>query len=310
MRKMLAIETKGLTKQFGKCTAVDSLDLVITEGQIYGFLGPNGAGKTTTLKMLCGLIKPDGGEIKFFGRDFQFGDLDLQTTFGYLPDVPGFYSWMRPKEFLRFSGRLFQIEKEALEKRIDELIDLVGLRDANKKIGSFSRGMKQRLGIAQALIHDPKILFLDEPVSALDPIGRAEVMEIIEKLRGKTTVFFSTHIISDIERICDQVLILNHGKLELHETLENIKLKFPIHAIQIEIAPANVEDFVHAVKEETWLSTVSDLGEGKLLLGFKDLAQAQVGVPRVLGKLGIALRKFDSAESTLEDVFLKVVNKA
>ncbi len=306
---MNAIETIGLTKRFGKFTAVDSLDIKIPEGFIYGFVGPNGAGKTTTLKMLCGLIKPNHGEIKFFDREFKFGDLDQQTTFGYLPDVPGFYNWMRPKEFLRFSGQLYNIEKKTLENRIVELLELVGLSGANKKIGTFSRGMKQRLGIAQALVHNPKILFLDEPVSALDPIGRVEVMDIIEKLRGKTTVFFSTHIISDIERVCDQVLILNNGKLEMHDYLENIKLKYPIHAIQIEIAAADVEAFTEAVSKEEWLGNVTNQGEGKLLLGFKDLKAAQVSIPKVLAERGIALKKLDLAESTLEDVFLKVVSR-
>jgi len=306
---MYAIETTGLTKKFGVFTAVDSLDLKVEEGMIYGFLGPNGAGKTTTIKMLCGLIKPDKGEIKYFGNDFKFGDIDKQTTFGYLPDVPGFYKWMLPKEFMTFSGQLFNIEKKVLEQKVDELLELVGLKGIDKKIGGFSRGMKQRLGIAQALIHEPKILFLDEPVSALDPIGRIEVMDIIEKLRGKTTVFFSTHIISDIERVCDKVLILNKGRLEMQDSIENIKLKFPIHAIQVEIDQNEVERFTAEVVKEPWFGNITNRGEGKLLLGFNNLEQAQKGIPAVVSRLGIGLKKLENAETSLEDVFIKVVSE-
>ncbi|MEI6132555.1 MAG: ABC transporter ATP-binding protein [Bacillota bacterium] len=306
---MNAIETRGLTKSFGNLIAVDSLEIDISEGLIYGFIGPNGAGKTTTLKMLCGLIKPDRGEIRFFGREFKFGDTDSHTTFGYLPDVPGFYNWMRPKEFLRFSGQLYDIDKSILESRINELLELVGLTGANKKIGGFSRGMRQRLGIAQALIHEPKILFLDEPVSALDPVGRIEVMNIIEKLRGRTTVFFSTHIISDIEKICDQVLILNQGRLEVHDSLENIKQKYPIHAIQIEVAHDQVQILINSISKEDWVSNVTDIGDGKVQIGFKDLERAQLRIPQVLANSQISLKKLEQLEMTLEDIFMKVVKE-
>lgn len=306
---MNAIEVKGLSKNYGKVKAVDGLDLVVPEGSVYGFLGPNGAGKTTTFKMLTGLIKPTTGEISFFGKPFSFGDVDKQTAFGYLPDVPGFYKWMNAREFLRFSGQLYKLNKKTLESRIDELLELVGLTDVNKRISTYSRGMKQRLGIAQALIHDPKIIFLDEPVSALDPIGRKDVMEIIEKLKGKATVLFSTHIISDIERICDHVLILNKGKLELQDSLENIAKSFPIHSIMVQIDTKHVKTFAENVKQKDWLGQIWDYGGGKVVMNINDMDKAQLDIPRILSNQNIPLRKLETAEPSLEEVFLKVVNE-
>ena len=207
----MAIETIGLVKSFGLFKAVDGLQLAVRKGEVFGFLGPNGAGKTTTLRMLAGLSKPDSGEIRLLGQPVSFGSMKGRERIGYLPDVPECYGYMRPVEFLSFCGALFGLDARTQKKRSLELLELVGLEHVNKRIGGFSRGMKQRIGIAQALINEPDIVFMDEPASALDPMGRYDVMEILTKLKGNTTVFFSTHIITDIERVCDTIAIIDKG---------------------------------------------------------------------------------------------------
>ncbi|MCX7922624.1 MAG: ABC transporter ATP-binding protein [Clostridia bacterium] len=306
---MYAIETKDLTKCFNGYNAVDKLNLRVPEGSIYGFLGPNGAGKTTTLKMLTGLSTPTTGEIRLFGNKVSFGSMKNRADIGYLPDVPGFYDWMTPAEFLRFSGELFSIDKRVLDERIESLLDLVGLNGVRKKIGGFSRGMKQRLGIAQALISEPKIVFLDEPASALDPIGRKEVMDIIAKLSGKITVFFSTHILSDIERVCDRVVILHKGKVELEDTIPNIRQKYAMHIIEVELAQGDMVELEGILKQEKWVAdTVSSENEG-LKVHVNDMLRAQINIPVIISAKGMALKKFAALEPTLEDIFMKVVSK-
>ncbi len=228
------IETKGLTKEYrsglraglrGERTlALDHLDLEVREGEIFGFLGPNGAGKTTTLKILLGLIIPTGGHATLFGE--EIGEVQVKERIGFLPESPYFYDYLTGREFLSFYGRLFGIGKKVLEERTNLLLRQVGLPSSGDvQLRKFSKGMLQRIGIAQALINDPQLVILDEPMSGLDPIGRKEVRDLILQLkdRGKT-VFFSSHIIPDVEAICDRVGILIKGRLhnvgKLSEILE------------------------------------------------------------------------------------------
>lgn len=306
---MYAIETKKLTKQFGSFTAVDKLDLKVPEGSIYGFLGPNGAGKTTTIKMLTGLSKPTSGEIMIYGKKVMFGNINSCNDIGYLPDVPSFYDWMTPVEYLSFCGELFCIDKKTIGNRIEYLLDLVGLSGVKKKIGGFSRGMKQRLGIAQALINEPKIVFLDEPTSALDPIGRKEVMDIIVKLSGKITVFFSTHILADVERVCDRVVILNQGRVQIEDSITNLRQKHSRHGIVVEVESNHEKDaLVEALKAQEWVSGIPESRNGELMVYVSNMEKAQLNIPRVLYESRIALKRFAILEPSLEDIFLKVVN--
>ena len=216
---MAAIKTEGLTKDYRtgfalkKIRALENLNLEIEEKEIFGFLGPNGAGKTTTLKILTGLIYPSSGKAWLFDREIS--DISVKKDIGFLPEGPYFYDYLTGKEFLNFYGELFGIEKKRIKARADELLETVGLKDASKlQLRRYSKGMLQRIGIAQSLINDPKLVILDEPMSGLDPIGRKEVRDLILRLRdmGKT-VFFSTHILSDVEMICDRVGVLVGGKL-------------------------------------------------------------------------------------------------
>ena len=191
--------------------AVQDVSLSISAGQVYGFLGPNGAGKTTTIKMCMDLIKPSKGSIRLFGK--RIGDRTLKARVGYMPEHPYFYDYLKPQEILDLFGRIFGLSKAVRLKRIDELLDRVGLKHArNRSLRKFSKGMLQRLGIAQALINEPDFLVLDEPLSGLDPVGRKEIRDIIIEQRSKgTTIFFSSHILSDIEHLCDRIAIIDKG---------------------------------------------------------------------------------------------------
>lgn len=304
-----AVETFGLRKSYKGFMAVDGLDLHVPEGSIYGFLGPNGAGKTTTLKMLTGLTKPSSGTIKIYGREVIFGSNGNRTDIGFLPDVPNFYNWMTPIQFLQFTGELFSIDKKLLNNRIDELMELVGLGGVKKKIGGFSRGMKQRLGIAQALINQPKVVFMDEPVSALDPIGRKEVMDVLIKLSGKVTVFFSSHILSDVERVCDRVVILNQGKMLLEDSMEKLRSGYSKRVLNIETDTVeNKMLLMEELSKMKWVEKLQGLENGEFIVHARDLQKAQLEIPIILAAKGAALKKFTTLEPTLEDIFMKVVD--
>jgi ABC-2 type transport system ATP-binding protein len=212
----VAIRTEGLTKRYyqqGEVVAVSDLNLEVEEGEIFGFLGPNGAGKTTTIKMLLGLIFPTSGTAEVLGR--PAGDLDMRRQVSYLPESPYFYDHLTGIELLDFYGRLFGIPKSDRKRRVHELMDMVGLKnDKAKHLKQYSKGMLQRVGIAQALVNDPKLLILDEPTSGLDPVAHIEIRRLIHSLRdaGKT-VFLSSHQLPDVERVCNRVAILNFGKM-------------------------------------------------------------------------------------------------
>ena len=230
-----ALEIRGLSKSYGSKLALDHVDLSVEEGSIFGFLGPNGAGKTTTLRILAGLAKPTEGSVTLLGHDLARAGSELRAEIGFLPDVPGFYDWMNAREFLIFAGKLFGVKAEALGERIAVLLELAGLGGVSARIGNYSRGMKQRLGGAQALINAPRLLLLDEPTSALDPMGRKEVLDMLASLRGRTTVFFSTHILADIERICDTVAILDQGHVAAQAPIEELKSRYGASKTIVEV---------------------------------------------------------------------------
>ncbi|MBI4640615.1 MAG: ABC transporter ATP-binding protein [Candidatus Tectomicrobia bacterium] len=216
---MSVIELRQVSKEYRsgflmkKVKALDNLTLSIEEGETFGYIGPNGAGKTTTFKILMGLIYPTSGTVRLFERDIR--DITVKQSIGFLPEAPYFYDYLTAGEFLDFYGQLFQLERNIRRKRIDELLDLVDLSRARTlRLRQFSKGMLQRIGIAQALINDPQLIILDEPMSGLDPLGRIQIRDIILLLKKRRkTIIFSTHILSDVEQICDRVGILVGGKL-------------------------------------------------------------------------------------------------
>jgi ABC-2 type transport system ATP-binding protein len=212
-----AIETRGLRKQFGDKLAVADLSLVVRRGEVFGFLGPNGAGKTTSLKMLLGLIAPTAGEGKVLGE--QLGDRGTRARVGFLPEHFRFHDWLTGRELLSFHGRLHGMARPRLEARIEELLERVDLLDAaERKLREYSKGMLQRIGLAQALLNDPEVVFLDEPTSGLDPLGRLLVRDVIADVRrAGTTVFLNSHLLGEVEATCDRVAFVKQGRI-VHET--------------------------------------------------------------------------------------------
>lgn len=210
---MSILKIDKLYKSFNRNTVIEGLDMSVGQGTVYGFIGNNGTGKTITMKMILGLLKQDSGDIKVCGEHVTFGDTATNRHIGYLPDVPEFYTYMSAREYLKLCAEITSLDKKAASSRITELLELVGLEQTTSKIKTYSRGMKQRLGIAQALINQPKLLICDEPTSALDPAGRMEILSILKRITSETTVVFSTHVLTDVERICDKAGILHQGKI-------------------------------------------------------------------------------------------------
>jgi ABC-2 type transport system ATP-binding protein len=235
-----AIRIEGLTKQFrsgwpgqAPATVLDGLSLSVRQGEIFGFLGPNGSGKTTTIKVLMGLIRATSGSATMLGK--PVGDVLTRARIGFLPEAPYFYDYLTGEEFLEFYGALAGIGRQALRARVPELLETVGLADAGtRQLRKFSKGMLQRVGLAQALIHDPELVILDEPMSGLDPIGRKQVRDLILTLReqGKT-VFFSTHIIPDVEMICDRVGVIVKGRLLAVGKVEDLMTQGHTQSVEV-----------------------------------------------------------------------------
>lgn len=302
---MNAIETTGLTKRYGKRDVVDHLDLSIEEGSICGFLGKNGAGKTTTMKMLVGLSKPSCGRISLLGEERVYGKLD-NSRIGYLPDVPNFYGYMTAQEYLTFCGKLYTVGDGLLQTRINELLSRVGLRDVKTRITGYSRGMKQRLGIAQALMNKPDILFMDEPISALDPIGRREIMALIRSLGGTVTVFFSTHILADVENTCDYAIMLEKGRVLESGSIAGLKQKYASNTALLRFyTSADASRFLTLLKKHTGLSVEEQCSTG-FLLKADDIYALGKRIPCMLAEAGLSIESFQAYTPCLEDIFLEV----
>jgi ABC-2 type transport system ATP-binding protein len=302
-----AIELRGLSKRFGDTLALDRVDLVVRPGAVFGFLGRNGAGKTTALRILSGLARPTAGTAHILGHDVERATDTVRARIGFLPDVPGFYPWMTAREYLEFAGRLFGIDQATLDARTTALLEMAGLASVTTRIGGFSRGMKQRLGIAQALINAPSLLMLDEPTSALDPIGRREVLEMVASLRGRTTVFFSTHILADVERVCDAVAILERGRVVASAGIGELTARAAANRLVVEIeGETGVVAVADALRGRSWLKSIETDGR-TLRLAVSDLATAQREIPAAIAAAGVALRRFEIEETSLEDVFVELV---
>ncbi len=305
-----AIELRGLTKRFGDTTALDHADLVVRPGTVFGFLGRNGAGKTTTLRILSGLARPTAGVAHVLGHDVTRANDAVRARIGFLPDVPGFYPWMTAREYLEFAGRLFGIDDATLAERASALLEMAGLSSVGTRIGGFSRGMKQRLGIAQALINAPSLLMLDEPTSALDPIGRREVLEMVASLRGRTTVFFSTHILADVERVCDAVAILERGRVVASAGIAELTARTGGGAnrgLVVELEnDADAAAVAGLLAGRAWLRSLETV-ERTLRVAVSDMPAARREIPAAIAAAGVPLRRFEIAEASLEDVFVALV---
>lgn len=296
------LQITGLQKRFGDKQVLKGVELSVPEHSVFGFIGKNGAGKTTTMKTVLGLLKADAGEIYVAGEKVVYGQTATNKHIGYLPDVPEFYPFMTAPEYLYFCGEITGMSKTQTKIRSEELLKLVGLDNEKHRIKGFSRGMKQRLGIAQALLNHPKLLICDEPTSALDPIGRKEILDILLAVRQQTTVLFSTHILSDVERICTDVVFLNDGVVRIQGKLSDIKSEY------------RTEEYIlETEKEEDLQLLISVFTKikkcGINTASFREKDCGLFEVLRFVTDKHIRLLKIERTEPTLEALFMEVVEK-
>jgi ABC-2 type transport system ATP-binding protein len=304
-----AIRCVNLTRYYGEVKALDSLNLTVPKGSIFGFLGRNGAGKTTTMRLLTGLAHPTSGSAWIAGVETTNGNAAAGYQFGYLPQQPVFYGWMRAWEYLDYVGRLYKMPASLRKNRINEVLEKVNLKDAKKrKIAGFSGGMKQRLGIAQAILHEPKVLLLDEPTSALDPAGRYEVLDWIKNLNGETTVFLSSHILGDIERICDQIAILHNGKLVRSGDRETILSDYAVNAVDIEVDPISepaLSDVANRLAALPWVEqTLVDHRSVRVMVS--DIQTGKMNLMQAIQDMKLSIARVEWVRPSLEQVFLEL----
>jgi ABC-2 type transport system ATP-binding protein len=310
-----AIVVRGLTKRYGGepgVLALDRLDLDVPAGSVFGLLGPNGAGKTTTLRMLAGLAHPSGGTATVAGTPIDGAGPALTRRIGYLDQDPRYYGWATGSEIVMLVGLLHGMRGAALEARTREVLAQVGLTEAaGRRLATYSGGMRQRLGIAQALVNRPPLLILDEPVSSLDPEGRRDLLALIAALRGSTTVLFSTHVLSDVERICDRVGILDHGRLVTEGPLDELldRYALPIYRLDPEDdQAAAVEHLTAKLRAADWATDVV-VEHGYIKVTVADPALAARELLPVVVEAGVALVSYERVRPTLEDVFLQLVGR-
>ncbi len=306
---MDAIRCKALSRSYGEVLALKSLELSVPRGAVFGFLGRNGAGKTTTIRLMTGLARPSSGDAWIMGVKTTNGDDTAKMNFGYLPEEPAFYTWMTPREYLDYIGKLFGLNKDVRQTRIEELLDLAGLLDsAKRRIGGFSRGMRQRLGLAQSMIHRPPVLFLDEPTSALDPAGRKDVLEMIDRLRGETTVFLSSHILADVERVCDTIGVIHEGKLLLVAGREEL---LATHALNVVVIEFDSNDLpvspllLSRLEEISWISAIVQ-EKNALRIQVSDSNLAKKALLPLILESEVTVICYQWVRPNLEDVFLSI----
>ncbi len=313
------IETSGLTKVYGRVAALKALDLEVKENSIFGFLGPNGAGKTTAMKLLLGLVHPTAGSGTVFGKDIVTENFEIRRRVGYLAQDPRYYGHMTARETLRFAARFFYSGPEpAVERRVEDSLALVGLSDrADRKIRGFSGGERQRLGLAQAQINDPELLILDEPAASLDPMGRRDVLEIMERLRDEreTTIFYSTHILSDVQRVSDSVAILRDGHLLAQAPInELLTIGGPVYELTVQGGSENaLEKTRTRVRSQSWVSSLEEssnlAGEKVWLVRTADESASEDLLRLVLESQDTKVLGFGRKKQSLEEVFFDLVEK-
>ena len=293
------LEISGLKKSFGEKKVLQGVDLTVPEKKVFGFVGRNGAGKTTTMKVTLGLLAADAGEVSVCGETVHYGNTKTNRFIGYLPDVPEYYSFMTAMEYLKFCGEITGLPSNESKGRCEEMLRLVGLADEKHRIKGYSRGMKQRLGIAQALLGRPKLLICDEPTSALDPLGRKEILDVLVAAKEETTILFSTHVLSDVEHICDEMALLNDGKIVMQGSIEEVKSKRRSNAVEIQLE-----------READAKTLAGTFGGFQVIkpevLLLKDAAVVS-DVLRFMADHDMPFVRVEKQEATLEDVFMEVL---
>ena len=306
-----AIETTNLTKKYESLVAVDNLDLKVKADTIHGFLGPNGAGKTTTLKILVGLLKPDGGSVSVLGQELGWDKPDVRSRIGYMPELPKLPKHLKGRELLDIYGRMYGMNKEERNKQVPKLLDMVGLREREDDlIGKYSKGMQQRLGMAQALLNEPELVILDEPSLGLDPVGMVEVREIMKGISKEgVTVFLSSHLLHEVEQVCTHVTIINKGVEVTSGTLKQISAKFrgPV-TIEAEVDKLS-KAVIEKVKGLPFVADVSRDGK-KLLVEVKTRDDVRSQVSQAITAEGGIVISMNLKGESLEDVFMDLLVKS
>lgn len=307
----LAIETFNLTKRYGSLTAVNKLNLKVEKHTIHGFLGPNGAGKTTTIKVLVGLLKPDEGTVRILGQEVRGDRPDVRLRIGYMPELPKFPKHLKGWELLDIYGKMYGMTKQERREQIPKLLEMVGLRGREKDLlGKYSKGMQQRLGIAQALLNEPELVIMDEPSLGLDPVGMVEVREILKEIAKEgTSVFISSHLLFEVEQICSHVTIIHRGVSLVSDTLQNVsnKLSGPTR-LQVEVAEVS-DSIMKAVKKLAFVSKVSQDGN-TLVIDVKTSDDVRPQVSQTITKSGGVIVSMNLKGQSLEDVFMQLVGKS
>ncbi|MCP3742647.1 ATP-binding cassette domain-containing protein [Rossellomorea sp. BNER] len=298
----MKLEIRNVTKKFKEKTAVHHFSMELQSGECVGLIGPNGAGKSTLIKMISDIIDPSMGEVLLDGKKIS----KMKKEIGYLPQYPNFFQWMTAKETLTFMGQLSGIKKEELSRVIPEIMSKVGLSgEENSKIRTFSGGMKQRLGIAQALLHKPSLLVMDEPVSALDPIGRREVLNIIEDIKKETTILLSTHILGDAEEICERFVIIKNGEKIEDTTMTELLNRNSENKINVDIATKS-QEWIETVKNLTYVKGVEVIGN-KVKIEVENIELNKNMLLASALEHNVDLVRFEIDNDTLEEIFLKLV---
>ena len=304
-----AIETADLTKSFGSLTAVNKLNLKVEKNTIHGFLGPNGAGKTTTIKILVGLLKATSGSVKIFGEEVHADDADSRLRIGFMPELPKFPKWLKGTEILDIYGRMYGMSQQQIKEEIPKLIGMVGLKGReNDLIAKYSKGMQQRIGIAQALLGSPELVILDEPSIGLDPVGMVEVRDLVKSISKEgMTVFLSSHLLFEVEQLCDHVTIINNGSMLVSDTPENISHQLGPAMMHIELVSVSAE-VIAAVKALGFVSGTWKTDE-TLLVQVNTYGDVRAQVSKAVTGAGGVIVGMSQKNATLEDIFIQLVTK-
>lgn len=296
------IRISSLSKYFGKIHALDNLNVNIKKGELLGLIGPNGAGKTTAIRIICGILKPDCGDVTVDGYSILEDPIKVKSMIGYLPEEPNLYERFKARDLLRYFGELYGVPKEKLDHRVDDLLELVGMQKrAGHRINTFSKGLRQRIGIARALIHDPKIIIFDEPTMGLDPATSISIRSFIEGLKGEKTIILCTHYMDEADSLCDRVAILNGGKIRDIGTPNYLKKKIHGHTIlqiKINVHKADLDRINNFNSVENVI-----LKGNELLISLNSKNQ----ISDIVNIVGHNLVSVNTKEPTLEDVFIHTV---
>jgi len=306
------IELQNLSKSFGPIKAVDNLSLVVTKGSTVGFLGPNGAGKTTTIKILTNLISPTGGSALLEGIDVVSEPKKALSHVGAVVETPEFYPYLNPIETLAYLGRIRGMSPSELKKRSNEVLTEVKLEEwRSTRIGKFSKGMKQRLAIAQALLHEPEILILDEPTSGLDPRGMVEVRELIRRLKKQGyTIFMSSHLLLEVQEVCDRAALIDHGKLLVHDSIDNLKNLTKVAKIEITSASEMDQATISKVRTLKNVKSVEAVNSHTVVVTYEGSVESRADLLLSVQSMGVRITGFSSVGLPLEMMYMDLVKES